>query len=123
MLCIGHVFGEDAPQPDQPFPVAAAAEPLPILVRFQQRLLDQAGGFDLAPRPRSQLQPGQQVELGAEASQRRPEVLGSLIRTSFYCKRAPFTSRLGTLIERIVSAGPAMLPDTSVATRSGRSFQ
>ena len=55
---VGHVVGENLPQPAEPLFLRRAVEPLEIAVRLEHRLLDHVRGVHLHPQPAFDLRPG-----------------------------------------------------------------
>jgi hypothetical protein len=63
---IEEIAGQDLSQPAGQLTRRAAADVPPILVRFQQRLLDDIGRTDAPTEPAVELLPGQQEQVRAE---------------------------------------------------------
>ena len=70
---VGQVAGQDLPQPADELGLAAPAEAREVLVRLQERLLDEVGGIDLALEALADLHPGQQGQVAPVHLQQSPE--------------------------------------------------
>jgi hypothetical protein len=107
---VDQVPRQDLPQPGRPFAVVVPAKLVTCLVRLEQRLLDDVRGIELAPQPRVQVQPRQQVQVGAKFApgpDRRNPTRGSLASPmDIETVRGPIVRAIGIFRDR---ANPADL--------------